>query len=179
MNSYDFVFCSLCGNKYSFSSKCCERPTLSSLTNKEVKNFKEQEEINYLKKLIKYCVWCGTKVKWNGGKFIKTCKVCDKNVMGGKLFRLDESLSFCENCGQKVFSRNDNCTCGYLPIQNDNSLLEINSNLIFPYEKKYCKDCGKSIELISDFKEDIVNEETGEVITVFPHFCNLKSPTYP
>jgi ribosomal protein L37E len=99
--------------------------------------------------------------------------------MGGKLFRLDESLSFCENCGQKVFSRNDNCTCGYLPIQNDNSLLEINSNLIFPYEKKYCKDCGKSIELISDFKEDIVNEETGEVITVFPHFCNLKSPTYP
>ena len=35
------------------------------------------------------------------------------------------------------------------------------------------------MELINDFEEDIVNEETGEVITEFPHFCNLKSPTYP
>jgi len=37
----------------------------------------------------------------------------------------------------------------------------------------------KKIKEISDFEEDIVNEETGEVTTEFPHFCNLKSPFYP
>jgi len=41
MNSYDVVFCSLCGKKYSFSSTCCERPTFSSFTNSDSKNFNE------------------------------------------------------------------------------------------------------------------------------------------
>jgi hypothetical protein len=79
----------------------------------------------------------------------------------------------------KVFSRDNNCKCGYLPLQEDNSLLEINSNFTYPFEKDFCKDCGKKIKEISDFEEDIVNEETGEVTTEFPHFCNLKSPFYP
>jgi len=58
-------------------------------------------------------------------------------------------------------------------------LLEIENELIYPFEKNYCKDCGKDYEEISDLKEDIVNEKTGEVTTEIPHFCNLNSPFYP
>ena len=179
MKKNDNVFCSLCGKKYSFSSTCCERPTLDSFTNSDSKKINEIEEINYIKKLVKYCVWCGALVKWNGGNYTKKCETCSKNVRGGKFFRLDETLSFCENCGMKVYSRDHNCKSGYLPLQEDNSLLEINSNFIYPFEKDFCKDCGKKTKEISDFEEDIVNEETGEVTTEFPHFCNLKSPFYP
>ncbi len=102
MKKNDVVFCSLCGKKHSFSSTCCERPTLASFTNSDSKKINEIEEINYIKKLVKYCVWCGALVKWKRGNFTKKCETCSKNVRGGKFFRLDETLSFCENCGMKV-----------------------------------------------------------------------------
>ena len=41
------------------------------------------------------------------------------------------------------------------------------------FNKNYEFDTNSNLQIT------YVNEETGEVITEFPHFCNLKSPTYP
>jgi|TARA_B110000977_G_C11020047_1_gene470914 hypothetical protein len=176
MKKYDVVFCSICGEKYSFSKNCCERPNLDSIS---LQDSNEKEEINFIKKIVKYCVWCGSNVKWGEYTFVKKCKKCERNVRGGKYFRPHESLSFCENCGNKVSCRDENCICGFLPLLTDNSLIDIGESFVDSFEKSFCKDCGKDTNEISDMEIDVVNEKTGEVITEFPHFCNLKSTYYP
>ena len=180
MKPNSIIYCSICGSDYKFKEFCCDFPkVLSKKKWKKKFSSKEDYEEDFIKKVIKFCVWCGVKVKWNEYGFEKDCFNCNKNVRGGRYFRKDESLSYCENCGNKVYSRDTKCSCGYLPLQEDNKLLEIQNELIYPFEKNYCKDCGKDYEEISDLKEDVVNEKTGEVTTEIPHFCNLNSPFYP
>ena len=109
------------------------------------------------------------------------------------------TLSFCEKCGEKVFSRGKSCSgCGTLPFQWDRNFydeFEISESEFYEklgeenwveYEDwiekslqwNYCKDCGKPKEEISKYDDDYVDEETGEVITNNTHPCNPNSPLF-
>jgi ribosomal protein L37E len=109
------------------------------------------------------------------------------------------TLSFCEKCGEKVFSRDKSCSgCGTLPYQEDRDFRNENNIPLESFfddwseelmeklnfwcdietEIHYCKDCGKPKEEISKYDDDYVDEETGEVITNNTHPCNPNSPLF-
>ena len=173
MKPDSIVYCKICGKKKTFEGHCCERSEYLPRKLQKKLGFINEDDyvLNYIQQNNRFCVWCGEKVIWLDDGFVKECN-CGKDVTGGKFFRLSESLSFCENCGEEVNSRNIECYCGYLPIISDNDYdlgkLEIN----------YCKDCGKKISELIEFKQDVINEVTGEVTTEYPHVCNLNSPYY-
>jgi hypothetical protein len=113
--------------------------------------------------------------------------------------RVSITLSFCEKCGSKVSSRNEVCSkCGTLPYQDDRKFFDENN---YPIEDvgewsdelnqkfddwvekgttiNFCKDCGMSVEEVEKFNfNDIVDENTGEVITENNHPCNPNSPIF-
>jgi hypothetical protein len=112
------------------------------------------------------------------------------------------SISFCEKCGSKVNSRDEVCfKCGTLPHQDDRRFFDEFDEKIYPINEdgewsellsqkfddwiehstkvNFCKDCGKKIEDIQEYDNDIINMETGEVITTNDHLCNPNSPIYP
>jgi hypothetical protein len=173
MKPDSIVYCKICGKKKAFEGHCCDRSEYLPRKLQKKLGFIIEDDyaLNYIYQNNRFCVWCGEKVIWLDGGFVKECN-CGKDVTGGKFFRLSESLSFCENCGEEVKSRNIECYCGYFPIITDNDYdlgkLEIN----------YCKDCGKKMSELTDFKQDVVNEITGEVTTEYPHVCNMSSPYY-
>lgn len=173
MNSNSIVYCSICGEKKNFEGHCCERSEYLPRKLQKRLGFINEDDyvLNYIQQNKRFCVWCGEKVIWLEDGFVKVCS-CGKDVSGGKFFRLRESLSCCENCGEEVFSRNIKCFCGHLPILSDNE------DGVESLEIKYCKDCGKRMSDLIEFKQDVVNMETGEVTTEYPHICNLNSPYY-
>uniref|UniRef100_UPI004048AEFD hypothetical protein n=1 Tax=Algoriphagus sp. TaxID=1872435 RepID=UPI004048AEFD len=138
MNSNSIVYCSICGKKKTFEGHCCERSEyIPRKLQKRIGFINEDDYVlNHIQQHKRFCVWCGEKVIWLEEGFVKVCS-CGKDVSGGKFFRLREFLSYCENCGEEVFSRNIKCFSGHLPILSENE------DGVESLEIKYCKDCGK------------------------------------
>ncbi len=106
------------------------------------------------------------------------------------------SLSFCETCGTKVFSRDELCSvCKKLPLCDDRYNLfvtdknfdtnEWNEELITEYQKwlfetspKFCKDCGMNLDDIETTDVIDVDKRSGDLIYGDNHHCNPHSPLY-
>lgn len=184
MKETDIVHCSSCGNQKTFGSTCCDKEDILTEEGWKELGYSSLEEyhLNRTKKSIKHCVHCGESVHWENDKFTYQCSNCSKDVCGGKTFRLDVSLSYCENCGSKVTSRDNKCSCGFLPIQDDIGFDEWKTDeeglIKEPFNISYCKDCGVKMEEVEKYDDDVINEENGEVITTNNHPCNTNSPLY-
>ena len=108
------------------------------------------------------------------------------------------TLSYCENCGFRVFSRYDLCpNCEFLPFNEDRRYtIELGisddsdewtdeefkrfEDWSVRIEPKYCKDCGMSMEDVVKYydSEGKVDKKTGIITWENFHPCNPDSPTY-
>jgi len=168
MKETDIVHCSFCGNQKTFGSTCCDKEDILTEEGWKELGYSSLEEyhLNRTKKSIKHCVHCGESVHWENDKFTYQCSNCSKDVCGGKTFRLDVSLSYCENCGSKVTSRDNKCSCSFLPIQDDIGFDEWKTDeeglIKEPFNISYCKDCGVKMEEVEKYDDDVINEENGD-----------------